>query len=177
MPNPVTQVQTVGAVNTALQQLQPPGNPIVNLDTNAMSNLSWSCNNFSPSVLDAICLLTNTNPEDLNTQNYGQGANLPAAFADGTFVNISMTGEPSKLNHNFNILVSGGTTYLIQVYIEHSVNIVRLFANVDFITHWHNLSNNINWVNSYFALFGVAPNQVVANPPINTWLKGQNVTQ
>jgi hypothetical protein len=68
-------------------------------------------------------------------------------------------------------LVSGGTTYLIQVYIDRSVNIVRRFANIDFITHWHNLSNNINWVNSYFALFGVAPNQV------NTWLTDQNVTQ
>jgi hypothetical protein len=177
MPNPVTQMQTVSAVNTALQQLQPPGNAIDNLDTNAMSNLSWSCNNFGPSVIEQICLITNTNPENLNTPNYHQGANLPAAFADGTFVNISMKGEPSLLNHNFNILVSGGTTYLIQAYIDRSVGIVRRFANGDFIRHWHNLSNDINWVNSYISLFGVAPNDVVANPPNGTWLKEQRVSQ
>jgi hypothetical protein len=176
MPKEVTQDQTVMAVNMTLQQPDLMGNPINNLGTDAMSNPGWPCNTFGPDLLTQICKITNTSEENLKSKEYPQGANLPAAFDNGTFVNISMMGEPSQLNHNFNILVSGGTTYLIQVYINRSVNIVRRFANGDFITHWHNLSN-INWVNSYIALFGVVPNQVVVNPPNTTWLKGQYVTQ
>lgn len=177
MPNKVTQDDTVKAVNTALQELKPPGKAIENLGTDAMSDKNWSCYNFSPSVLEQICKITKTSDENLNTKEYCPGANLPASFANETFVNIAMTGEPSLLNHNFNILVSGGTTYLIQVFVKHSVKIVQSFENANFITHWHNLSNNINWVDSYFALFGVRPNQVVENPPISTWLTCQNVTQ
>ena len=176
MPNPVSQAQTVSAVNKALEQLKPKGKAIDNLDTNAMSDPGWSCNNFAPSVLEEICLATRSQ-DKLKTQKYLQGDQLPAAFDDGTFVNISMMGEPSELNHNFNILVSGETTYLIQVYINRSVNIVRRFANADFIKHWRNLSNNNDWVNSYIALFGVDPNQVVGNLPDKTWLTEQYVTQ
>ena len=114
---------------------------------------------------------------NLDTKTYGQGDDLPAAFDDGTFVNISMLGDLSGLNHNFNILVSGGRTYLIQLFINRSVNIVRSFENGTFINHWHNLSNDNNWVESYIALFGVVPNQVVADPLNKTWLKCQYVTQ
>lgn len=177
MPNEVTQDKTVRAVNTTLEKSNPKGNAIDNLGTDAMSDPDWSCNNFSPSVFEQICLITNTSEENLKSKEYPQGANLPAAFDDGTFVNISMMGKPSELNHNFNILVSGERSYLIQVFINRRVKIVRSFENGSFINHWHNLSNNINWVESYNALFGVVPNQVVANPPNGTWLEQQYVTQ
>ena len=173
----VTQAQTVSAVNKTLEQSNPKGNAIDKLDTNAMSDPSWSCNNFAPSVLEEICLITKTSEENLNTKQYLQGDKLPAAFDDGTFVNISMMGDPSDLNHNFNILVSGERTYLIQVFVKRSVKIVRSFENGNFIKHWHNLSNSIDWVNSYIALFGVAPSDVVKTPPDKTWLKEQYVTQ
>jgi hypothetical protein len=176
MPNPVTQDQTVQATNVALAQMDPPGVPIANLDTDALSNSEWSCNNFSPTVLDQVCVLTGTNPDNLQTTNYPQGGNLPDSFADATFVNISMLGEPSALNHNFNILVSGPTTYLIQVFVGKQVNIVRRLANADFITSWQNLSNNVNWQASYNTLFGVTPASVVPNPPAATWLSNQYVT-
>jgi hypothetical protein len=178
MPNPVTQVQTVQAINTALAQMAPPGPHIVDLNTNALSNANWSCNNFAPAILEQICIITGTNPVNLHTATYDQGnPHLPGAFADNTFVNISMLGEPSALNHNFNILVSGGTTYLIQAYSGHQVNIVRRFPNAAFILHWHNLSNNVNWQAAYTTLFGVAPNAVVNHPPVATWLTTQYVTQ
>lgn len=176
MPNPVTQDQTVLAINNALAELVPPGAPIANLDTDALSNVAWSCNNFGPAVLDQICHITDTDPASLNTTNYAQGAELPAGFPDATFVNISMMGDPSALNHNFNILVSGGTTYLIQVFIGQQVNIVRRFANDVFMTLWGNLSNNVGWVDAYTMLFGVAPSAVVGVPPANVWLQNQYVT-
>ncbi|QSQ19787.1 hypothetical protein JY651_31445 [Pyxidicoccus parkwayensis] len=178
MPNPVTQVQTVQAINAALAQMVPPGMPIVDLNTNALSNANWSCNSFGPLVLEQICLITGTNPDNLQTATYARGSpNLPVGFANNTFVNISMSGDPSTLNHNFNILVSGGTTYLIQAFIDHPVNIVRRFPNATFIARWHDLSNNINWQAAYTTLFGVAPNVVVPNPPVATWLASQHVTQ
>lgn len=177
MPNPVSQQQTVDAINHALAQMQPPGAPIADLDTNDLSNPAWSCNNFSPLVLEQVCILTGTNPQTLTTTAYAQGATLPGSFTNATFVNISMMGEPSALNHNFNILVSEGTTYLIQVFIDQTVNIVRRFDNADFITHWHNLSNDVHWQEAYQALFGVAPAAVVEQPPQHTWLVNQYVTR
>lgn len=177
MPNPVSQDQTVTAINTVLATMDPP-TKIPDLGTDQMSDPNWSCNNFSPAVLDQICILTGTNPEDLNSVEYTQGAALPAGFADGSFVNISMLGEPSALNHNFNILVSGGITYLSQAYVGQSVNIVRRFDNADFITLWQNLSNNVDWTDAYNELFGVAPATVLGgDPPENTWLTSQWVTQ
>jgi hypothetical protein len=178
MPNPVSQAQTVAAINQVLPTMNPPGAPIQNLDTAAMSDPNWSCNNFSPAVLEAVCNLVGVDPSDLQSIAYQVGAqNLPDEFADQSFVNISMMGEPSSLNHNFNILVSGGTTYLIQAFEGQAVNIVRQFANATFITEWQNLSNNVNWTASYQALFGVAPVVVTPNPPVNTWLQSQYVTQ
>lgn len=176
MPNPVTKAQTTKAINDTLAQLDPQGLPIENLDTDAISNKEWSCNDFSPAVLREVCTITGTNPETLVTTRYAQGAELPAQFNDSTFVNISTLGDPSGLNHNFNILVSDGITYLIQTFIEHQVNIVRRFSNADFITNWNNLSNNVNWKESYNALFGVAPANVVEEPPENVWLQNQYVT-
>ena len=176
MPN-ATREQTVQAINEVLAQMNPPGEAIANLDTDALSNPAWSCNNFSPAVLDRICTITETNPDNLNTVRYARDGDLPDNFNDGAFVNISMLGDPSGLNHNFNILVSGETTYLIQVFVDHQVNIVRRFNNADFIQHWHNLSDNANWANSYEFLFGVAPAAVVDDLPAGTWLQEQFVTQ
>ena len=76
MPNPVTQDQTVQATNVALAQMDPPGAPIANLDTDALSDPGWSCNNFSPTVLEQVCALTGTNPNDLQTTDYPQGGNF-----------------------------------------------------------------------------------------------------
>lgn len=177
MPNPVNQDQAVCAIDFALVQLDPPGDRIVNLDTNAVSNPEWSCNNFSPAVLDQVCEITGTPIDSLNTVEYPRDGALPDAFPKNTFVNISMMGDPSKLNHNFNILVSGETTYLIQVFVGFNVNIVRRFPNATFIENWHSLANNELWADSYNALFGVAPNTVVENPPQDTWLQNQYVTQ
>lgn len=176
-----TKEQTVTAVNNVLEQAHQIDNlkeiAIDNLVTEVMSDPGLSCMDFSPRVLTQICKITNMNPEDLDTKTYRQGANLPAVFADGTFVNILMKGDPSGLNHNFNILVSGEMTYLIQTFIKHSVRIVRSFESGDFIKHWHNLSDNDNWVASYSALFGVEPKNVVEDLPNKTWLEEQYVTQ
>lgn len=176
MPNPVSQDQTVLAINKALAQLDPPGEPIDSLNTDALSNPRWSCNNFSPTALEEICEITNTPIEDLNTTEYPRNSALPDAFEDGSFVNISMMGDPSELNHNFNILVSGETTYLIQVFIDLEVNIVRSFPNAYFIENWHGLAKDEDWAGSYYALFGVAPKNVIKDPPENTWLQSQYVT-
>lgn len=179
MPTPVTQDQTVQAINDILVISVPAGLPIPDLDTNQLSDPAWSCNNFSPALLDKVCQIVEVDPVNLNTQEYAVDAQLPQGFNDQTFVNISMMGEPSALNHNFNILVSGGTTYLIQVFLDQAVNIVRRFENQVFIDHWHALSrsNNDNWAADYEALFGVAPAAVVAAPPAQTWLASQYVTQ
>lgn len=173
-----TKEEALSAINDSLSKLNPPGDGIESLETVAMSDPNWSCNNFSPEVLEQICAITNTPLEDLDTTEYPANEDLPDSFPDGTFVNISMMGEPSTLNHNFNILVSGGTTYLIQVFINFEVNIVRRFDNATFIEHWHNLANNENWASSYNELFGVDPNEVVGGQlPANTWLLRQYVSQ
>ena len=177
MPHPVSQSQTVQAINETLGMMRPPGQPIANLNTNEMSNPAWSCNSFAPALLETICRIIGVPVDSLHDVEYHRGAALPGNFTNDAFVNISMMGDPSPLNHNFNILVSGGITYLIQAYTEKQVYIVRRFLNATFITNWHNLSNNVNWTNAYTALFGVAPNSVVPNPPPSTWLATQYVTQ
>jgi len=177
MPKPVTQDQTVEAVNLTLVEMKPEGNPIASLDTDALSDPAWSCNNFSPTLLEKVCAVTGFPEGALNTTKYAQGAALPNSFADGSFVNISMTGDPSALNHNFNILVSGGTTYLMEAFLNYAVRIVQSFDNERFITLWQNLSNNVDWQGAYAELFGVAPSSVVQDPPEDTWLTSQYVTQ
>jgi hypothetical protein len=176
-----TKEQIVTAVNNVLKEGHEKANltkiSIDNLVTEVMSDPGFACMDFSPRVLDQICKITNTLPNKLDTKTYDKDKDLPAVFDDGTFVNIVMLGQPSPLNHNFNILVSGEMTYLIQTFVDRQVNIVRRFANGDFIRHWHNLSNNNDWVGSYIALFGVAPNQVVDDLPNTTWLKEQHVSQ
>jgi hypothetical protein len=170
MPHPVSQDQTVTAINEVLTggALKPPGQPIADLATQAMSDPQWSCNTYSPTVLERVQAVV---PGGVTTE-YAQGAALPGAFADGDFVNVAMLGEPSALNHNFDVLVSGGTTYLTEAYLGHQVRIVQQFANADFIARWHDLSNDVNWVAAYTTLFGVAP----ADPPAHTWLQSQYVT-
>lgn len=175
MPKPVTQEQTVEAINAVLATMEPPL-VIENLNTDALSDKNWSCNNFAPTVLEKVCEITGIDSNHLQSVEFEQGKDLPNEFADASFVNISMLGDPSTLNHNFNILVLGEITYLIQAFVDKQVNIVRRFPNGTFIENWHNLSKNVNWMVSYNALFGLAPDSVVTNPPEETWLSYQYVT-
>jgi hypothetical protein len=175
--NPVTQAQVVQAVNAVLATMDPPAE-IDNLDTALMSDPGWSCNEFGPDVLTQVCAVTGTPIDDLTTTRYDVGAALPDGFPDATFVNISMLGEPSALNHNVNILVSDGTTYLIQAFVGQSVPVVRRLPNADFLAGWGTVSGigGGDWQAAYADLFGIAPGTVVPEPPQATWLAYQYVT-
>ncbi|WP_434629211.1 hypothetical protein [Chromobacterium sp. CV08] len=178
MPNPVTPQQTVSALNAALAQMNPPGDPVDGLDTGAMSDPAWSCNTFAPLLLDQVCAETDTDPNSLNTESYAAGSALPQAFPDQSFVNISTMGEPSALNHNFNILVDGYTVWLIEAFVDQTVPIVKRFDSAEFFQLWNSLSGggDGDWSDAYMTLFSVAPDQVVEQPPQNTWLSNQYVT-
>ncbi|MCC4858912.1 hypothetical protein AB6D02_23980 [Vibrio splendidus] len=172
MPNPVSKDQTVVAVNKVLEAMDPEGG-IENLDTDELSNKDWSCNFFSPSVLEEVCKEVGKKAEDLDSKNYKTDAVLPDNFDDKAFVNISMMGEPSSLNHNFNILVADNTVYLIQTYVDQTVKIVQRFNIETFMQNWKNLSSNNNgWAAAYETLFGVKPGVESAD----TWMNVQYVT-
>lgn len=171
MPYPVSQEQTVTAVNNVLDTMVPKGH-IDSLESEALSNKDWSCNFFGPTLLEEVCKVSGFKESDLVTTEYVAGAPLPASFDDNTFVNIAMLGEPSSLNHNFNILVSGAITYLIQTYVDNSVRIVQQFSHEVFMDNWKNISNNTNWAESYKLLFGVAP----LDPSAEKWMQNQYVT-
>lgn len=176
MPSPVTQANTIKAINETLAIMDPVGTPILNLNTNDLSSPEWSCNNFSPALLDKICSVIGVPIDSINSVLYANGNQLPDNFANNTFVNISMMGNPSDLNHNFNILISGDDTYLIQTFVGRSVNIVRRFNNQIFINNWHALGNNGAWQAAYQSLFGVNPSDVIQNPPQASWLQEQYVS-
>ena len=172
MPNPVTQEQIFAAINVTLLKMEPQGKAIVSLDTETLSDPNWSCNTFSPMILEEICKATKIDPEKLNSKEYDKAMALPGKFDDKTLINISMMGEPSTLNHNFNIFILGDTTYLIQVFLGKSVKIVQRFLNETFLTYWHNLSDDSKWIEAYNNLFGVSP----ADKPSPSWLSAQYVT-
>ncbi len=177
MPNPVSQVQTVEAINAELATMKPLPAPVADLQSTARSNKGWSCNSFAPAVLERVCGIVGKQVGELQTKDYAKGDALPDSFADNTFANVSMMGDPSALNHNFNILVSGGTTYLIQAYVDQEVDIVRRFPNASFITQWKNLADDATWQDAYAALFDVTPAAVLGgDPPAESWLKSQYVT-
>ncbi|MGC0151955.1 hypothetical protein ACPRNU_05790 [Chromobacterium vaccinii] len=178
MPNPVTPQQTVDALNAALAQMSPPGDPVDTLDTGEMSDPAWSCNTFAPLLLEKVCAEIGVDPYSLDTESYVAGAALPQAFPNQSFVNISMMGEPSALNHNFNILVDGYTVWLIEAFVDQTVPIVKRFDSAVFFQLWNSLSGggNGDWSDAYMTLFSVGPDQVVYPPPQNTWLHNQYVT-
>ncbi len=182
MPIQVTRNQVVASINKVLETLhaKQQGDDSVavlvpDLDAYVASNPEFSCNHFAPDLLKEVCEIVSQDVGDLNSNTYKPGDVLPGEFEDGSFINISIeaTENLSFLNHNFNIWVSGQSAYLIQVYINHSVPIVKQFSQQEFIELWNDLSNNNNWVDAYGIIFGVDPVDINAD---DIFMSEQRVT-
>lgn len=159
MPSPINPDQTVTVINQALQTTNA-GFTISDLNTTQKSRADWSCNNFASDIL--VYAYNVTGSKEKSQREYKRDDSLPDSFDNATLVNISMLGEPSSLNHNFNIFVNNDlrTTYIIQAFLNHEVNIITRIQNEVFISEWRNLSNKDKWKQSYSNLFGVDPKNV-----------------
>ncbi|WP_131245242.1 hypothetical protein [Aeromonas bestiarum] len=182
----VTQEELIQAINTTLKDMSPEGQPISTLETDEKSK-GWSCNDFGPLLLTKIGKMKGIeNVDDLPAKGYDNKPEviLPPSFEDKAFYNISMMGEPSYFNHNFNICISGDFTYIIQAFVNKNVRIVSKLENQDFINAWHKLGLENEWQDSYLKLFSVHPRDVEQSPPEaprqdppkKSWLNEQYVT-
>lgn len=174
MPYNVTVEQVVCALNKTFAAMQPKGAAIRNLHDVDQSLPEWSCNQFATTLLDEI----SGNQGNVPSLRYNAGSELPQSMENGSFVNISMFGEPSALHHNFNIFISGESTYVIQAFLNRSVDVVRQLDTPVFWGAWTELSNNANneWQDAYSALFGVAPRDIFAGTLPAKWLDYQYVS-
>lgn len=174
MPYHIDSDTALAALNRTLALMQPPGTPMASLTTRALSSPQWSCNDFGPTLLSEV---VGRGPAPVTMEYKAGDAPLPR-FADGDFVNIMMQGDPSGLNHNFNILVSGPQIYLFEAFLGHTVQIVRVFDAATFQAHWRDLSAGQGgiWKPAYLALFGVDPDQVAATSADAVWFQSQYVS-
>lgn len=164
----------LAALDNTLLLMRPPGAPIPTLTTPAASSPQWSCNDFGPTLLRQV-IGGGAEPASME---YKAGDTPLPTFADGDFVNIMMQGDPSGLNHNFNILVSGPQIYLFEAFLGHTVQIVRAFDAAAFQAQWRDLSAGQGgiWKPAYLALFGVDPDQVAATGADAVWFQSQYVS-
>lgn len=167
------------AIGYVLKGTGRPCDPVETLDSEALSNPDVPCTWFSPAVFERVCT---QRKQEYKTTTYKKGDRLPVAFDDGSFVNIAMIGDPSGLNHVFNILVSGADTYLIQTFVNCAVPVVQKFATPEFLKSWHDLATDEKWQDAYVFLFGVTPEEVQGKAdvpgavPEHSWLQEQHVS-
>ncbi|MBF4621327.1 hypothetical protein [Clavibacter sp. VKM Ac-2542] len=167
-----TQISDAIALSTlqdVLSHMDPPGT-VESLTSGEQSNAKWSCNVLGPRLFKAMGGKTAFQKE------IRAGGELPK-IADRSFANISLMGEPSSLNHNFCILVSGTKIYLMQGFVDNVVTIVRPMDAVKFGAAWAALSDNKNWKEAYKYLFGIDPAAVLPKRPLGPkWLGSQWVS-
>jgi hypothetical protein len=150
----------LGATNNALAALDPAGRALASLNDPETSNVNWSCNNFSPIMLENVLDMSGYQGQPLSTEYGTNVAEWPNNFPPASVVNFSISSIGGGLsNHNFNVYFkSNNSSYIIQVYLEHEVRISTLQNSTEFIERWKQLVTP-QWATAYQQLFYVQPSQ------------------
>jgi hypothetical protein len=101
---------------------------------------------------------------------------LGKLLCKGSFVNFSLQGEPSALNHVFS-LYSWNKCVLLQAYVSRQVTIRPTFPLEEFLGSLKVLATDkTNWTDAYEELFDVAPSEVANGLTPESWLRTLEVT-